>query len=77
MCEFVEHGLGVALVDALSAVNYRGDGIVFKPFEPAIEMDFAMLLPVHGPVSKLHTAFLEHTQAFIERHVPKAYRFTA
>jgi DNA-binding transcriptional LysR family regulator len=77
MCEFVEHGLGVALVDALSAVNYRGSSIVFKPFEPAIEMDFAMLLPVHGPVSKLHTAFLEHTQAFIERHVPKAYRFTA
>jgi DNA-binding transcriptional LysR family regulator len=74
MCEFVEHGLGVALVDALSAVNYRGDGIVFKAFEPAIEMDFSMLLPVQGPASKLQTAFLEHTLAFIARHVPQAYR---
>jgi DNA-binding transcriptional LysR family regulator len=75
MCEFVEHGLGVALVDALSAVNYRGERIVFKAFEPAIEMDFSMLLPVQGPASKLQTAFLEHTQAFIARHVPQAYRF--
>lgn len=75
MCEFVEHGLGVALVDALSAVSYRREGIVFKAFEPAIEMDFSMLLPVHGPASKLQTAFLEHTQAFIARHVPEAYRF--
>lgn len=75
MCEFVEHGLGVALVDVLSAVNYRGTGIVFKAFEPAIEMDFSMLLPVQGPASKLQTAFLEHTQAFIARYVPDAYRF--
>ncbi|TDV67775.1 LysR substrate-binding domain-containing protein [Pseudomonas sp. LP_7_YM] len=75
MCEFVEHGLGVALVDVLSAVNYRGTGIVFKAFDPAIEMDFSMLLPVQGPASKLQTAFLEHTQAFISRQVPKAYRF--
>ncbi|WP_296256389.1 MULTISPECIES: LysR substrate-binding domain-containing protein [unclassified Pseudomonas] len=75
MCEFVEHGLGVALVDVLSAVNHRGTGLVFKAFEPAIEMDFSMLLPVHGPASKLQVAFLEHTQAFIARHVPDAYRF--
>lgn len=75
MCEFVEHGLGVALVDVLSAVSYRGTGIVFKAFEPAIEMDFSMLLPVRGPASKLQTAFLEHTQAFIGQQVPKAYRY--
>ena len=75
MCEFVEHGLGVALVDALSAVNYQGSGIVFRAFEPAIEMDFSMLLPVRGPASRLQTAFLEHTQRFIARHVPQAYRF--
>ncbi len=75
MCQFVEHGLGVALVDALSAVNYQGNGIVFKTFEPAIEMDFSMLLPVQGPASKLQSAFVEHTQAFIAQHVPQAYRY--
>jgi DNA-binding transcriptional LysR family regulator len=75
MCEFVELGVGVALVDALSAINYRGRGVVFKPFEPAIEMDFSMLLPVAGPASKLQTSFLEHTQAYIAAHVPAAYRF--
>nr|BFE96907.1 hypothetical protein GCM10020185_74430 [Pseudomonas brassicacearum subsp. brassicacearum] len=75
MCAFVEQGLGVALVDAISAVEYRGQGIVFRAFEPAIEMDFSMLLPIQGPVSRLHASFLEHMQRFIEAQVPAAYRF--
>jgi DNA-binding transcriptional LysR family regulator len=75
MCAFVEQGLGVALVDAISAVEYRGSGVVFRAFEPAIEMDFSMLLPVQGPASKLQVAFLEHMQDFIAREVPQDYRF--
>lgn len=75
MCTFVEQGLGVALVDAISAVEYRGSGVVFRAFEPAIEMDFSMLLPVQGPTSKLQTSFFEHMQHFIAREVPAEYRF--
>ena len=75
MCGFVEQGLGVALVDAISAVEYRGKGIVFKAFEPAIEMDFCMLLPVHGEASRLQDSFLEHMHAFIKREIPEIYRF--
>jgi DNA-binding transcriptional LysR family regulator len=75
MCAFVEQGLGIALVDAISAVEYRGNGIVFRAFEPAIEMDFSMLLPVQGPASKLQTRFLEHMQHFIAREIPVEYRF--
>lgn len=74
MCTFVEQGLGVALVDAISAVEYRGSGVVFRAFEPAIEMDFSMLLPIQGPVSKLQASFLEHMQRFIAREVPTDYR---
>jgi DNA-binding transcriptional LysR family regulator len=75
MCAFVEQGLGVALVDAISAVEYRGSGIVFRAFEPAIEMDFSMLLPVQGPASKLQHRFLDHMQRFIDAQIPAAYRF--
>jgi len=75
MCTFVEQGLGVALVDAISAVEYRGNGIVFRAFEPAIEMDFSMLLPIQGPLSKLQASFLAHMQRFIDVQVPAAYRF--
>lgn len=75
MCALVEQGLGVALVDAISAVEYRGSGIVFRAFEPAIEMDFSMLLPVQGPASKLQISFLEHMQQFIAQEVPADYRF--
>ncbi|MNL63911.1 DNA-binding transcriptional regulator LysR [compost metagenome] len=75
MCTFVEQGLGVALVDAISAVEYRGNGVVFRAFEPAIEMDFSLLLPVQGPTSKLQTRFFEHMQHFIAHQVPAEYRF--
>ncbi|WP_321143296.1 type 2 periplasmic-binding domain-containing protein [Pseudomonas extremaustralis] len=75
MCAFVEQGLGVALVDAISAVEYRGNAIVFRAFEPAIEMDFSMLLPIQGPASKLQISFLQHMQHFIAREVPADYRF--
>jgi DNA-binding transcriptional LysR family regulator len=45
MCTFVELGAGVALVDPISALEYKGEKVIFRPFEPTIEMDFSMLVP--------------------------------
>lgn len=45
MCSFVAAGGAVALVDAITACEYRGDGIRFIPFEPAIRLDFTVLMP--------------------------------
>lgn len=65
MCKFVEQGTGVALVDVISAQEYQGQGIVFRRFEPAIEMDFAMLLPPQKKMSKFHERFVQHIKAFV------------
>ncbi|MCY1276712.1 hypothetical protein D9M68_384310 [compost metagenome] len=35
-CALVEQGGGIALVNAISALEYRSNGIVFRPFEPTI-----------------------------------------
>lgn len=74
MCEFVEAGLGVALVSALNAVDYRGEGLLFKDFQPDIEMDFRMLLSPQGSAPRLQTGFMEHMQRFIAEQVPARYR---
>lgn len=74
MCLFVEEGAGVALVDAISALEYRGQGVVFRAFEPAIEMDFSLLLPPQAPLSRLQERFVEHMREFVATQVPSAYR---
>lgn len=75
MCVLVEQGMGVALVDAISAVEYRNGGVVFRPFEPSIEADFCLLLPSQGPVSRLQAAFVDHMHAFVLANVPAEYRY--
>lgn len=74
MCTFVEQGDGVALVDAISALEYRSPKVAFRTFEPAIEMDFSMLLPSHRQPSSFHQSFLAHMRDFVAAEVPADYR---
>ena len=53
ICSFVEAGAGVSLIDAVSAWGYRGAGVVFKPFEPLLVADFALLTPTQRPAPLL------------------------
>jgi DNA-binding transcriptional LysR family regulator len=46
LCSFVESGMAVGLVDAVTASEYRGNGIRFLRFEPEVRMDFTVLTPV-------------------------------
>lgn len=74
MCMFVEQGAGVALVDAISALEYRGSGVLFRAFEPVIEMDFSMLIPTQTRLSKFHQGFLEHMRHFVALEIPDSYK---
>ena len=69
MCQFVELGVGVALVDPISAHEYKGTNIIFRPFEPTIEMDFSMLLPQQKKTSKFQEMFLQHIRTFVAREI--------
>lgn len=64
ICSFVEAGAGVSLVDAVTAWSYRGPGVVFKPFEPALVTDFSMLTPSQRPPALLLKSFIEHVRRF-------------
>lgn len=64
LCSFVEAGAGVSLIDAISAWGYRGNGVVFKPFEPSLVTDFSMLVPSQRPPALLLKSFIDHLRRF-------------
>ena len=64
ICSFVEAGAGVSLIDAITAWGYRGTGVVFKPFDPVLVTDFALLTPSHRPAPLLLKPFIAHVRKF-------------
>ena len=62
---YVENGLACAIVDPISARSYslsKGGsdmGVVFKPFQPEIVFELAVLRPNHRPMSLLARDFTE------------------
>ena len=74
LCALVEQGGGIALVDAITALENRSESIVFRPFEPAIEMDFSLLLPPQSRPSLFQDCFVEHLRVFVAQEVPAHHR---
>jgi DNA-binding transcriptional LysR family regulator len=62
LCSFVESGLAVALVDAVTASEYRGDGIRFLRFEPTVRMDFTALTPSQRRPAMLVQAYVQYVR---------------
>lgn len=64
VCALVAAGLGVALVDPITALEYGERGVRFLRFEPAMPDDFSVLTPTHRQSSTLVAAFIEHVRSF-------------
>lgn len=64
VCAMVAAGLGVSLIDPISAMEYGNRGLVFLPFEPTMVTDFSVLTPARRPSSMLVNAFVLHVRAF-------------
>nr|WP_240745967.1 LysR substrate-binding domain-containing protein [Cupriavidus oxalaticus] len=64
ICAFVEEGLGVALIDPITAHEYKGAGVCFRMFEPLLTTDFSVLFSAQRSPSILLKAFVTHTRAF-------------
>lgn len=62
LCSFVESGLAVALVDPITASEYRGNGIRFLRFEPAVRMDFTVLTPMQRRPAMLVQAYVQYVR---------------
>lgn len=73
ICHFVEAGLGVSLVEAVTASVYRGDGVRFIPFEPAMKTNFSVLTPTNRKPSLLLQAFIAHVREYAHRTIEERF----
>lgn len=58
-CALVAEGAGVSIVDPMGAEEYRGRGVVIRPFEPRITFEVAWLRSAHRPLSALGAEMLD------------------
>lgn len=58
ICAMVAAGIGVGLVDPLTAEPYLGRGLVLRRFEPALQFRTLMILPPNRPPSRILQDFI-------------------
>jgi len=58
-CNIVAGGLGLSVVDAITASQFPGSGVVFRPLLPEVPFEFAMVLPAHQPRSNAVNDFID------------------
>lgn len=59
ICGLVRLGVGCAILNPLSATDLAAQGIVLRPFEPAIEFEYMLYLPTSRPPSRMANEFIE------------------
>ena len=66
ICAMVAEGLGVGLVNPLTAEPYLGRGLVLRPFEPELHFRTLLILPPHRPPSRILTDFITELKKVLE-----------
>jgi len=66
-CQFVAHGLGLAVMDPLTFAVARNMGIVARPVHPTVDFSFGFLFPPNRPRSALVNAFVQATKKIVDR----------
>lgn len=58
ICSLVARNFGLGIVDPFTAKGFRHQGIVFRPFKPAINYDLNLVFSLHRAQSKVTDAFI-------------------
>lgn len=74
VCELVRAGLGVAIVNPLTAAACSGEGVVVRPLTVSIPYRVSALIPLHRPAQPLALALLKRLRSLVP---PGASRQTA
>ncbi|ELY4317240.1 LysR family transcriptional regulator [Cronobacter sakazakii] len=62
VCAMVRAGVGVSIVNPLTALDYAATGIVVRRFSVAVPFTLSLIRPLHRPASALVEAFSQHLQ---------------
>jgi DNA-binding transcriptional LysR family regulator len=60
VCAMVRAGVGVSIVNPLTALDYAGSGVQVRPFSIDVPFTVSLIRPLHRPSSALVTAFIDH-----------------
>lgn len=67
ICAMVRAGVGVAVVNPLTALDYAGSDIVIRPFSLSVPFTVSLIRPLHRPASALVDTFTEHLMEHARR----------
>lgn len=67
VCAMVKAGVGLSIVNPLTALDYAGNGVHVRPFSTAVPFTVSLIRPLHRPSSALVTAFIQHLQQQVEQ----------
>lgn len=62
----VQNGLGIALVDALTASANRYEGVVFVPFRPRLPVQVWSIVPADKPLPRLSKKFIQYAREHLK-----------
>ncbi|EKM0372331.1 LysR family transcriptional regulator [Cronobacter turicensis] len=62
VCAMVRAGVGVSIVNPLTALDYAATGIVVRRFSVAVPFTVSLIRPLHRPASALVETFSRHLQ---------------
>jgi DNA-binding transcriptional LysR family regulator len=71
-CQLVQRGVGVSLVNPLTALAYVNQGIVFRRFSPAISFRTLLIFPPNLPPSSTARKFIAELRKALAMAVSKA-----
>lgn len=59
IAQMVLKGLGVSIIDPMTAAVFEPQGLMVRPFAPALNLDCSMLMSTESPLSLLCDTFIE------------------
>lgn len=62
VCAMVRAGVGISVVNPLTALDYAASGVVVRRFSVAVPFTVSLIRPLHRPASALVEAFSAHLQ---------------
>ncbi|POP46294.1 LysR family transcriptional regulator [Superficieibacter electus] len=63
ICALVRAGVGISIVNPLTALDYAGTGVAVRPFSIDVPFTVSLIRPLHRPASALVEAFTTHLKA--------------
>lgn len=60
VCAMVRAGVGVSIVNPLTALDYAASGVVVRPFSVEVPFTVSLIRPLHRPASALVDTFVTH-----------------